>query len=96
MSGTPRPLGLCKLHSKNGLGQATGSNALVVASIPIAEYLEEDGYGAVLIVTGTAGGRAQEECREAAPGEASCDLGCMELRTADTSDPGTCKITTVW
>jgi hypothetical protein len=100
MSGTPRPLGLCKLHGKSGLGhgQATRANTLVEASILVAEHPEEGGHGVALVVFGIAY-RAQKECREAAPGEAICDLyefGLIKLRTTDTSDPGTCEITMVW
>jgi hypothetical protein len=92
MSGTPRPSGLHKLHSNNGFGQATGASALVEASIPVVEFFEEGGYDVVLVV------RAQKESREAAPGDAIWDLqrllhevGWIELRTADISDPGTCE-----
>jgi hypothetical protein len=50
MSGTPWPLGLHKLDSKNGLGQATGANALVEAFIPPAKYIEEIDHLSVLVV----------------------------------------------
>jgi hypothetical protein len=50
MSGTPRPWGLRKLHCKNGLGQATGANALVAARIHCAEFIEEAGHVGVLVV----------------------------------------------
>jgi hypothetical protein len=97
MSGTPRPSGLRKLHSKNGLGQATGANALVVAIILLAEFIEEISHLGVLVLSILI---ARKVCREAAPGDVICDLhqgvGCFKLRTTDTSDPGTCKITTVW
>jgi hypothetical protein len=72
MSGTPRPIGLRKLHSKNGLCQATGADALVQAKDigKIGATLPEKvGHRAGLVVL------ALEVGREAAPGDATRDLG---------------------
>ena len=81
------------LHDKNGLGQATGENALVQAGILVAEVQEEGVHRIILVAL------AVEVDGEAASGDDIRDLGLIARyaadRTADTSDPGTCEITAV-
>ena len=84
MSGTPRPPGLHKLHSKN-VNCATGANALVEVEVLNAQAVDE-GVHLVYLVS-----LSREVIREAAPGEKARDLGYL-CRTADTSDIGTCEI----
>ena len=95
MSGTPRPPGLCKLHSKSGLGQFTGENVPVEIGIPKkgAVALEEGLRRFDLVIW------AVKVDRKAASREAISDLGFLAPRssgrTADTGDHGTYKITTL-
>ncbi len=66
------------------------ANALVKALILSAEVLEEDGHGPFLVVGGF------KVVREAAPGEFCRELWHVARRSADGSDPGTCKSMAVW
>ena len=93
MSGTPRPSGLPKLCSVNGLGQATGENPLEFAGMLAANALEESFHIFGLEVPVTVWVLVTKEEREAASGIAICDFACIARRTADrtanTSDQGT-------
>ena len=89
MSGTPRPRGLCRCQSQNGLCQAKGANALVTAGILGPKITEEGGHRVVLVI------RALKVGRESAPGEFTPDLRIKSCRTADASYIGTCEIVMV-
>ena len=88
MSGTPRPPGLRKLHSKNGnellYVKPQEKNALVVVYVLIPQTLDEGVHVDFLVRLDV------KETREATPGEATRDLR-YSRRTADTCDIGTCE-----
>ena len=85
MSGTPRPPGLRKFQSKNGLRRATGANARVAFFVLIAQT-PDIGFRIRFLVCFDV-----KVIREATPGDDARDFG-DSCRTADTSDIGTCEI----
>ena len=91
MSGTPRPPGLRKSHSKNVLCQAIGANALEKVAVLFFVQTIEEGLHLVFLVRFDI-----KVSREATPGVEARDLrpgvGLFSRRTADTSDPGTCEL----
>jgi hypothetical protein len=72
------------------LDQVTRVNALVEAAILMADLLDEGGHRQLLVV------RARKEDREAAAGDARCDLWHVVRCSANGSDVGTCKSVAVW
>ena len=92
MSGTPRPPGLRKSHSENGLCQAVEADALIAAFWVHIVFLQKGEVGHHL---GCLVWLNLKVSREATPGVAVRDLRLAILfsrRTADTSDPGTCEL----
>ena len=92
MSGTPLPSRLRKLHSINGLDQASGAHAQPQAGIHvIVEGIDEAGHLVALEA------RARKQDRKAASGYVTRGLEgrSTEDRRADTGDIGTCEFTTV-
>ena len=85
MSGTPRPPGLRKFQSKNGLCRATGANARVFFFV-LSAQTPDIGFRIryLVFIDG-------KVIREAAPGDDARDFGDA-CRTADTSDIRTCEI----
>ena len=93
MSGTPRPPRLCKLHTENKFGKATGANTPEQAVMrTVSEGIEEGAYMVTLeartrkVSQVTASGGAIRYPRSSARRTA--------VRSPNTSDIGTCEITT--